>query len=112
LVKKICIHCKKKVELLTTEARLLATDLSHVYEGAGCPKCNNTGYSGRLAVFETVLVDGHLEDLISRGASLEDLRNYAKEKKIPMLRDEVMNYVQSGTTTVEEALRILYNVEN
>ncbi|KAF0222192.1 MAG: Type II secretory pathway ATPase PulE/Tfp pilus assembly pathway ATPase PilB [Erysipelotrichaceae bacterium] len=112
LVKKICIHCKKKVDLSTTEARLLATDLTYVYEGAGCPKCNNTGYSGRLAVFETVLVDGHLEDLISRGASLEDLRNYAKEKKIPMLRDEVMSYVQNGTTTVEEALRILYNVEN
>jgi type II secretory ATPase GspE/PulE/Tfp pilus assembly ATPase PilB-like protein len=42
----------------------------------------------------------------------ESLLNYAKEKKIPMLRDEVMAYVQSGTTTVEEALRILYNVEN
>ncbi len=112
LVKRICIHCKKQVEILPTEARLLDTDLTQVYVGEGCPKCNHTGYSGRVAVFETVLIDGALEELISSGASLEELRNYAKLKKIPMLRDEVMGFIKNGTTTVEEGLRILYNVEN
>jgi type IV pilus assembly protein PilB len=112
LVKRVCIHCKKKVDMTSAEARLLKTDLKHVYVGEGCDKCHHTGYSGRLAVFETILIDHALEDLISKNASLEELRNYAKEKKIPMLRDEVMAYVKSGTTTVEEALRILYNVEN
>lgn len=112
LVKKVCIHCRKKIEIAPAEARLLETDLTHVYVGEGCPKCNHTGYSGRLAVFETVLIDAALEELISKGASLDDLRAYAKRKKIPMLKDEVMGYVANGTTTVEEALRILYNVEN
>jgi len=112
LVKKICIHCRKKVDIIPTEARLLGTDLTQVYVGEGCPKCNHTGYSGRVAVFETVLIDGALEEMISRGASLDDLRNYAKMKKIPMLKDEVMGFIANGTTTVEEALRILYNVEN
>jgi len=90
----------------------LGTDLTQVYVGEGCAKCNHTGYSGRVAVFETVLIDGALEEMISRGASLDDLRNYAKMKKIPMLKDEVMGFIANGTTTVEEALRILYNVEN
>jgi len=112
LVKKICIHCKKPLELTFGQQHLLETELTHAFRGEGCERCNHTGYSGRAAVFEIVLVDNKLEELITKNASMEDMRNYAKEKYMHMLRDEVLEYIKNGTTTVEEAIRILYNVEN
>lgn len=112
LIKKNCIHCKEHVELSPTEKRLLRVDYDHVYKGKGCDKCNHTGYSGRLAAFEIVLVDQKLEELISKNASMETLRAYAVEKKMQMLRDEVIEFLNQGLTSVDEALRVLYNVDN
>lgn len=112
LIKKNCIHCKEQVELSLTEKRLLRVDYDHVYKGRGCDKCNHTGYSGRLAAFEIVLVDQKLEELISKNASMETLRAYAIEKKMQMLRDEVIEFLNQGLTSVDEALRVLYNVDN
>lgn len=112
LIKKNCIHCKEQVELSPTEKRLLRVDYDHVYKGRGCDKCNHTGYSGRLAAFEIVLVDQKLEELISKNASMETLRAYAIEKKMQMLRDEVIEFLNQGLTSVDEALRVLYNVDN
>lgn len=112
LIKRNCIHCKEQVELTNTEKRLLRIDFDHVYKGRGCDKCNQTGYSGRLAAFEIVLVDQKLEELISKNASMETLRAYAIEKKMQMLRDEVIEFLNQGLTSVDEALRVLYNVDN
>jgi type IV pilus assembly protein PilB len=112
LVKKICVHCKEQIEITSAQQRLLKTDLTRVHHGKGCPKCNHTGYSGRMAVFETVLIDTVLEDMISKNASLETMRSYARDKGIPMLREEVLHFIKLGVTTVDEGLRILYNVEN
>ena len=112
LVKKICVHCKEVIEITPAQQRLLKTDLTHVHHGKGCVKCNHTGYSGRMAVFETVLVDAALEEMISKNAGLEAMRTYARDKGIPMLREEVLHFIEKGVTTVDEGLRILYNVEN
>ncbi len=112
LIKRNCIHCKEQVELSSTEKRLLRIDFDHVYKGRGCDKCNHTGYSGRLAAFEIVLVDQKLEELISKNSSMETLRAYAIEKKMQMLRDEVIEFLNQGLTSVDEALRVLYNVDN
>lgn len=112
LIKRNCIHCKEQVELTSTEKRLLRIDFDHVYKGRGCDKCNHTGYSGRLAAFEIVLVDQKLEELISKNSSMETLRAYAIEKKMQMLRDEVIEFLNQGLTSVDEALRVLYNVDN
>ena len=112
LVKKICVHCKELIEITPAQQRLLKTDLTHIHHGKGCTKCNHTGYSGRMAVFETVLIDSALEEMISKNAGLEAMRNYARDKGIPMLREEVLLFIEKGVTTVDEGLRILYNVEN
>jgi type IV pilus assembly protein PilB len=111
LIKRNCIHCKEEVELTSTEKRLLRVDYEHGYKGKGCDKCNQTGYSGRVAAFEIILVDSKLEELISKNSSMETLRAYAEEKKMQMLRDEVIEFVRKGLTSVDEALRVLYNVE-
>ncbi len=111
LVKKICTHCKIQVEVESADNLLLGTNLTHAHIGKGCKFCNNTGYSGRTAVFETILIDSALEQLISHNASMDALKNYAKEKKMRMLADEVIDLIKEGVTSVEEGVNILYSTE-
>lgn len=112
LIKKLCVHCKTAHPITPSEQRLLKVDIDTVYHSVGCEKCNHTGFSGRLAAFEIVLIDHRLEELISKNAPMEVLRAYAEEKKMQMLRDEVVRFVSQGQTTVDEALRVLYSVDN
>ena len=111
LVKKVCPKCKAVHTVTVEENMLLQTDLTETEYGRGCDSCNNTGYSGRTAVFEMLLIDKHIQDLVSKGASMEDLRAYAEETNMRMLREEVLDLVRAGTTTVEEAIRLLYSVD-
>lgn len=111
LVKKVCPKCKTVHKVTEEENMLLSTNLTESHYGRGCADCNNTGYIGRTAVFEMMLVDKHLQDLVSKGAPMEELRNYAAEKKMRMLREEVLDLVEAGSTTVDEAIRLLYTVD-
>lgn len=111
LVKKLCPHCKKEYEVSSTDNILLKTEIKTAFKPVGCTHCNNTGYSGRMAVFEIVLVDSKLERMISRSASMEELKQYAVDKKLRTLREEVMDLVNTGVTSVDEAVRILFTAE-
>jgi type IV pilus assembly protein PilB len=111
LVKKICLQCVTTHEVEKTDNLLLGTSFHTAKHGKGCKYCGNTGYSGRTAVFETILVDSSLEDLISKGASMNELKTYAKEKNMRMLADEVIDLIKDGVTTIEEGIRILYSVD-
>jgi type IV pilus assembly protein PilB len=111
LVKKLCPHCKKEYEVSDSDNILLRTELKKAYMPVGCSHCNNTGYAGRMAVFEIVLIDSKLERMIARGAGMDELMQYAVEKKLRTLREEVMDLVNAGTTSIDEAVRILYTAE-
>jgi len=111
LVKKLCVHCRKESVVSITDNLLLHSDLKVAHMPVGCTHCNNTGYSGRMAVFEIVLIDARLERMISEGASVDDLKKYASEKKLRTLREELMDLVNKGTTSIDEAVRILFTAE-
>ncbi len=111
LVKKLCTKCKEVAEVSTADNLLLHTNIAKAYKAVGCKHCNNTGYSGRTAVFEIVLIDSQLERMISESATMDELRNYSKEKDIRLLRDEVLDLIETGVTSFEEAVRILYTTE-
>lgn len=111
LVKKLCPHCKEEQVIQSSDKLLLKTNLDKAFAAHGCSKCNNTGYTGRTAVFEIVLIDGKLERMISEKASMDDLKAYAEAKDLRTLRDEVMDLVENGKTSIEEAVRILYTAE-
>ena len=111
LVKKICTHCKTEVEISVTDNRLLQTNLRTAKVGRGCQHCNSTGYSGRTAVHEVLMIDQGMEELVSRRASMDELRRYTRERGMRMLRDEVLDLINKGVTTVEEGIRILYSVD-
>ena len=111
LVKKICPNCKREHRVTFEDNLLLHTDLNTAFKGNGCTECNQTGYQGRTAVFEIILIDAKLQEMISDRANMDDLKAYAKDKKMRMLREEVLDLINSGVTTVEEGIRILYSVD-
>lgn len=111
LVKKLCTHCKTEREVESSDNILLHTQYKTAFVPVGCSHCNNTGYSGRTAVFEIILIDSTLERMISDGATMEQLKNYAQSKNMRMLRDEVLDLISAGKTSIEEGIRILYTAD-
>ena len=111
LVKKLCSHCKAEKEVESSDNILLHTSYKSAFAPVGCSQCNNTGYAGRTAVFEIILIDSPLERLISEGASMEQLKAYAQSKNMRLLRDEVLDLITAGKTSIEEGIRILYSAD-
>lgn len=111
LVKKVCPNCKREHSVTFEDNLLLHTELKTAFKGNGCTECNQTGYQGRTAVFEIILIDSKLQELIADKANMDDLKAYARDKKMRMLREEVLDLINSGVTTVEEGIRILYSVD-
>jgi type IV pilus assembly protein PilB len=75
------------------------------YRGHGCDHCNNTGYKGRVGLFELMIMNDELRELIMQQSSDDVLRECAKEFGMVTLRDSGMGFVYDGTTTAEEVIR-------
>ena len=75
------------------------------YRGIGCEVCNNTGYKGRVGLFELMMMNDKLRDMIMNGVSTDDLRECAKGFGMVSLREAGMVCVYDGTTTIDEIVR-------
>ncbi|CAA0080937.1 type II secretion system ATPase GspE [Zhongshania aliphaticivorans] len=107
LVRKLCQHCRHEIILDKTEARLLG-DLSleghKAYNAAGCDECQHTGYKGRQGVYELLVVDREVAELIHNRASEQDiLRKVGND--MPSLMGEGRRLVLAGQTSLDELLR-------
>ncbi len=110
LVRRICANCREEV---VPGADVLAdleltTDQAvgkKFYRGRGCERCNRTGYKGRLGLFELLIMNDELRDMIMRNASTEDLRDAARRAGMVTLRDSGLEGVFGGATTAEEVIR-------
>ena len=90
-------------------ARYLAkqkADISQVYRGTGCDKCRNTGYKGRLGIYEMLEVDDEMKDLITSNPSLMDLRRACAAHGMRTLVEDGLQKLAAGLTTVEEIARV------
>jgi type IV pilus assembly protein PilB len=110
LVRRICTACRE--EIVPAADVLADLELSSdqlvgkkFYRGKGCEKCNRTGYKGRLGLFELMMMNDDLRDLVMRNASTEDLREAARKAGMVTLREAGMNGVFEGLTTAEEIIR-------
>ncbi|MHC1743554.1 MAG: GspE/PulE family protein [Syntrophobacteraceae bacterium] len=109
LVRKICDHCREKyaapAEVLK---RILAWDGSKIsfYRGSGCPQCNHTGYSGRMAVQELILVNDEMRMLLAKDAPIVDIYRCAKKTSFQTMRYDGIKKVLRGLTTIEEIERV------
>ena len=108
LCRKLCIKCRRPVELPKDFLDKVGfREKVTFYEARGCKYCNNTGYYGRIAILETVLIDDIIREMIIKRISIDEIKKYAVEKcGMRTLRDDVFLKVKEELTTLEEAIRI------
>ncbi|MEM9185198.1 MAG: ATPase, T2SS/T4P/T4SS family [Planctomycetota bacterium] len=110
LVRRICKQCREEYhpprEVLD-DLELTEDDLKgrKMYRGAGCELCNNTGYKGRVGLFELMLMTKELRERIMENAQTEELRDLAEKQGMTTLRRAGMNALFAGTTTADEVIR-------
>ena len=110
LVRRICPHCKRAYHPASDEMALLGLDDAPdlvFYKGEGCPDCHHTGYTGRRAVFEILMIDAPLRRLITAGASADELADEARRHGFTTMRERCRDLVLRGETTAEEAARTI-----
>ena len=109
LVRKICSNCKEEYKP-TDEMREFLTlqgfTSEMMYQGKGCDRCRKTGYSGRLGIYELLVMDDGLRDLVTRNPDVNHLRKLCRERGLVTLREDGFQKVIKGLTTVDEILRV------
>ncbi len=110
LVRRICVQCRES----WTPTRDILADLQlspeqlrgkEFHKGKGCEACNNTGYKGRVGLFELMILNDDLRDMIMQNATTDQLREAAQGFGMVSLRDAGMEAMFEGTTTAEEIIR-------
>ena len=81
-----------------------------IYDACGCPKCNNTGYTGRTAIHEVLTCTTEMSSLIANGGKTDAIAALAAKQGTKLLRDNVSELVQQGRTTMDELVRVTYAV--
>ena len=114
LVRRLCDRCKKPEPARAEDLApfgLSVKDVPEVYTPQGCLACGNSGYNGRLGVYELVTVDGPLRDLMRADASEDQLQNQALSQYDTLFRN-AGRYVAAGQTGIEEVLRVCRREDN
>jgi type IV pilus assembly protein PilB len=110
LVRRVCTKCREEYapgREIMEDLELTAQDMKgkRFFRGSGCENCNNTGYKGRVGLFELMIMNNEIRDLIMRNASTDELREAARRNGMVTLRDAGMKAVYEGVTTCEEVIR-------
>ena len=110
LIRRICKDCKKdhptptealvEIGFSLEEAKSVKT-----FKGKGCPSCNETGYKGRIGLYEVMEITDEIRELILIGASALELRKKSIEDGMITLRESGLHKIRNGLTTIEEVLR-------
>ncbi|RJP29833.1 MAG: secretion system protein E [Candidatus Omnitrophota bacterium] len=109
LCRKLCPKCKKPVSIPDDFLKEVGFKYANTvfYGEQGCKFCSNTGYYGRIAILETILIDDIMREMIIKKESLDAIKAYAIDKCGMMtLRDDAFIKVQQGIVTLEEAIRV------
>ncbi len=110
LVRRICTQCKEEyqpTEEQLMELELLPEDVKGriFFRGRGCDNCNNTGYRGRMGLYEIMLFDDEIRDMVMQHASTNILREASKKRGMRTLRTSGLMSIYEGLTTIEEVVK-------
>jgi len=114
LVRKICNECKEVYTPLPNEVEILKAmniNTNKLYRGKGCHVCNNTGYKGRMGVYEILPITPAIKSLINQNASSDKIRDTAVGEGMLTLRASCARLVVDGKTTLDELIKIAYSLE-
>jgi len=109
LVRNICPKCKEVCQVSGRVARHLeraGIQPDQVFHGAGCENCRNSGYVGRVGIYEMLIIDEQFREMINTDSSVNNMRRVFHESGRRSLFDDGMMKVKQGLTTVEEVLRV------
>lgn len=107
LLRRLCLNCRSTEGVVVPEKlrRYLGTD-AKLYRAVGCADCASTGYRGRLAIVETMVMSRELEALVGEGATADKLRTQARGAGMRSLFESGLRHVEAGHTTIDELLRV------
>ncbi|HEX7724580.1 MAG TPA: GspE/PulE family protein [Candidatus Paceibacterota bacterium] len=120
LVRKLCPNCKKEISM-TPEARAeidrtlgeivdktqIPADVSKMWGPVGCDKCNNTGYKGRVGIYEAILMNQNVEKVVQSNASDREIWVAARDQGILTMKQDGIIKVVNGTTSLDELQRVI-----
>jgi len=113
LVRKICDHCKEPYtptpeELFKMKGRGKNSSEMKFYRGKGCPACTDTGYKGRIGVFEVLIVDSQVRELVTNDGTEDSILKAAAESGMGQMSDDGIDKIHQGITTIEELFRVIH----
>ncbi|HEX8341629.1 MAG TPA: GspE/PulE family protein, partial [Tepidisphaeraceae bacterium] len=109
LVRKVCQHCKAEVDPSDEMKEFLQMQgfgSEKIWKGPGCDRCRKTGYSGRLGIYELMVIDDAMRDIITRNPDVNHLRKLCRERGLVSLREDGFAKAMQGLTSVDEVLRV------
>ncbi|MFM7556999.1 MAG: GspE/PulE family protein [Alphaproteobacteria bacterium] len=110
LARKLCVHCKVEYQIDESEKKLLGNKYNAVtklYKAVGCPKCQGTGYKGRMAIAEIIPFDRELDEMVVQGKTRKDMFKYIMENNfVPMVEDGIEKVVE-GNIDLKELIRVV-----
>ena len=123
LVRKLCQNCKKEVAAKEEDKKIInavlnkienkekydinLNNLDKIYEPVGCDKCNNTGYKGRLGVFEAILMNEEIENLVKVNPSEREIAKIAQKQGVLNMQQDGIIKVLKGITSLKELMRVV-----
>jgi type IV pilus assembly protein PilB len=111
LARRICNNCREPLEISREQLEKLGSiprdlpDPVNLSKGKGCDLCSNTGYKGRVAMYEVMMMKDSLKELVLQGASAMEIKREAVQSGMKTLRRSGINKLLDGTTTIEEVLK-------
>ena len=108
-MRKVCPYCARIEPLTERQIEFVGHDIPNARKAVGCGQCHGSGYLGRTAIHEVLVVDKQMRKMITAGAEAEDMKQYAiKEQNMVTLKQAAIALVEQGITTFEELERVAY----
>ncbi len=114
LARRVCQHCKEPREIPAADLRAFGFQIENpdqmvtIWEGIGCDHCRGRGYAGRVGIYELMVVNAEIAELIVRRAPLSDIKEAAKANGMKELREDGLIKVLEGMTTPDEVRRVVF----
>ena len=113
LVRRLCPACKRAKLATAEEKELLCVPAEQnvtIYEPCGCSQCDNTGYHGRIGVYEILEMTSKLKTIISKNGGADDIKEQALKEGMHTLRMSATQYVLDGTTSINEMMKVSFDI--
>ncbi len=112
LVRRLCPDCKKSIAATADQKEVMGCNMDEevmIYEPCGCSKCDNTGYRGRIGVYEIMKMSPRLKTIISKRQGVDAIKEQALQEGMYTLRMSATEYVLDGTTSFDEMVKVSFD---